>query len=173
MSRQIPEKLINFSVYRDGKEWLGTASVDLPSIEALTETISGAGIAGEVDSPTLGHFGSMTMTLNWRTLAKPGINLFQQKSHSLTIRGAQQVYESATGEYKSVGVTVVVKAIPKTGSLGSFAPNSTTSSTNELEVSYIKIDIDGKTVLEIDKFNFKCVIDGVDHLAEVRQQLGM
>lgn len=170
---EIPEKLINFSVYKDGKDWLGLASVDLPSIDAMTETVSGAGIAGEVDSPTLGHFGSMTMTLNWRTLSRPGANLFEQKAHSLTIRGAQQVYDSQNGEYRSVGVAVTVRATPKTGALGSLAPNTATNSTNEMEITYIKIDIDGKTVLEIDKFNFKCVINGVDTLAEVRQQLGM
>ncbi len=173
MSRQIPEKLINFSVYRDGKEWLGTASVDLPSIAAMTETISGAGIAGEVDSPTLGHYGSMTCTLNWRTLARPGVNLFQTKSHALTFRGAQQMYDTSSGEYRSAGFTVAVKAIPKTGALGSLTPGTATNSTNEFELTYLKIDIDGRNVLEIDKFNFKCVIDGEDQLADVRQQLGM
>ncbi|MGF9821967.1 phage major tail tube protein [Brevibacillus agri] len=32
---------------------------------------------------------------------------------------------------------------------------------------------DGETVVEIDKFNYVCVIDGVDYLAKVRSNLGL
>ncbi|UTW68684.1 phage major tail tube protein [Anaerobacillus sp. HL2] len=39
--------------------------VQLPSLEAMTETVKGAGIAGEVDSPVIGHFGSLGITLNY------------------------------------------------------------------------------------------------------------
>ena len=56
MVNQVPEKLINFRVYLDGNNLIGVADVELPSIEAMTETVKGAGIAGEIDSPTLGHF---------------------------------------------------------------------------------------------------------------------
>ena len=62
-SNQIPERLINFRVYLDGSDLLGVASVELPSLESMSDTVSGAGIAGEVESPILGHFGSMTVTL--------------------------------------------------------------------------------------------------------------
>ena len=59
---KVPERLINFRVYNDGNDLLGVANVDLPSIEAMSDTVSGAGIAGEVESPILGHFASMTAT---------------------------------------------------------------------------------------------------------------
>lgn len=65
---KVPERLINFRVYNDGNDLLGVANVDLPSIEAMSDTVSGAGIAGEVESPILGHFGSMTATFTWRTI---------------------------------------------------------------------------------------------------------
>ena len=53
----VPEKLINFRVYQDGADLLGVADVSLPSLEAMTETVKGAGVAGEVDSPVLGQGG--------------------------------------------------------------------------------------------------------------------
>lgn len=170
---QIPEKLINYTVYRDGAEFLGTADIQLPSLEALTETVKGAGIAGEVDSPTLGHYSSMAVTLNWRTVTDSSVRLAQQKSHSLDFRGAQQVYDAGNGEYRSVGVKVSVKAIPKKMDFGKMEPASTTDTSNELEVTYMKVVIDNKVMLEIDKFNFICIIDGEDQLKQVRQQLGM
>lgn len=33
--------------------------------------------------------------------------------------------------------------------------------------------IDGKTVIEIDKFNFICVINGKDVLEQVRKNIGL
>lgn len=171
--KQIPEKLINYSVYREGRDHLGTADVTLPSLEALTETVSGAGIAGEVDSPTLGHYASMSITLNWRTITTDAITLHEPRSHTLDFYAAQQTYDPANGVLGSSGFKASVKAMPKTGDLGTLAPNATAGTTNEMEVTYLKIILDGKVLAEIDKFNFKAVINGVDYLEQVRQQLGM
>ncbi|KEQ22307.1 phage major tail tube protein [Paenibacillus tyrfis] len=171
--RQIPEKLINFSAYLNGNEYLGAADLTLPNLESMTETLSGAGIAGEVDSPTLGHFSSMTTTINWRTVDRSAIRLLGQKSHAIDFRGSHQLYNSATGEYRPSGIRVTMKVMSKTGTLGNFAPASPTETSNEFEVSYIKIFMDGQEVLELDKFNFIFRVEGTDYLAEVRQQLGM
>lgn len=171
--KQIPEKLINFTVYRDGTEYLGVSDVVLPNLEAMTETISGAGIAGEIDSPTLGHFASMTCTLNWRSVERSTIRLLRQQAHTLDFRGSVQTYDSGAGTPRPVGVKVTVKAIPKSGTLGNFQVATPMASSNELECTYIKIMIDGREMLEIDKFNFVCRIDGVDQLATVRAQLGL
>lgn len=170
---KIGEKLINFSAYLDGTDYLGVVDVELPNLEALTETIRGAGIAGEVDSPVLGHYGSMTVSLNWRTITNPQFKLAKQKSHALDFRGAQQVYDAATGTYESQGVRVSVRGTPKNTNVGTFAVGSPTEGANELEISYIKIEIGGERVLEIDKFNFIAFVDGEDVLESVRQQLGM
>ncbi|ECD6823048.1 phage tail protein, partial [Salmonella enterica subsp. enterica serovar Enteritidis] len=52
MSNQIPERLINFTVYGEGSRIIGIADAKLPSIEMMTETVSGAGIAGEIETGT-------------------------------------------------------------------------------------------------------------------------
>ena len=110
---KVPERLINFRVYNDGNDLLGVANVDLPSIEAMSDTVSGAGIAGEVESPILGHFGSMTATFTWRTITPELAKLANQKAHALDLRGSQQVYDAALGEYSSVPVRVSLRATPK------------------------------------------------------------
>lgn len=52
--------------------------------------------------------------------------------------------------------------------LGKLAVSASTETKSEFELSYIKIEINDKEHLEIDKFNFICKIDGIDYLAQVR-----
>ena len=119
-SNKVPERLINFRVYNDGNDLLGVATVDLPEIEAMSDTVAGAGIAGEVESPVLGHFGSMTTTFTWRTLEAGAMKLNQQKAHAVEVRGSQQVYDAAKGEYSTMPVRVSMRVVPKTSTLGTF-----------------------------------------------------
>ena len=41
----------------------------------------------------------------------------------------------------------------------------------ELEIIYIKIQINNKTKLELDKLNFKFVLNGKDMLKKIRKQI--
>jgi hypothetical protein len=173
MSNPVPEKLVNFRVYRDGADMLGVADAELPSLEAMTDTVQGAGVAGEVDSPILGHYGSMTLTLNWRTVTGNTTILAQPQAHQLDLRGAMQVYDASNGAYKTVPLKVVCKAVPKNTGLGSLQAGSSQENSTEMEVNYIKVWVDGEEKIELDKYNFKCVIEGTDYLESVRDNLGL
>lgn len=170
---EIPERLINFRVYDEENNSLGLATVDLPQLQAMSDTVSGAGIAGEIDSPVLGHYQSMTTTFHWRTIEADAMKLNKQKSHQIDLRGAQQVYDTSTGDYAVKKVRATLKVTPKNSNLGSFEPGSTTDSEQEFEVTYIKLFIDDKEMVEIDKYNFIAKFNGEDGLAQVRQALGM
>lgn len=170
---EIPEKLINFRVYQDGNDLLGVADAELPSFEYMSETVKGAGVAGEVESPTIGHFSKMSLKLNWRTVTKSLVFLAKPIAHALDLRGAIQTYNASTGEYKITPLRVAVRALPKKAELGKMEMNSAGNGSNEFEVIYIKVDLDGVTLIEIDKYNYICIIDGVDYLAEVRKALGL
>lgn len=63
--------------------------------------------------------------------------------------------------------------MPKSTDLGKMEMGSTTDTKNTIEVTYIKITVDGETVLELDKYNYICNIDGTDYLTEVRDALGL
>ncbi|MBE3586569.1 MAG: phage major tail tube protein [Thermoanaerobacter sp.] len=170
----VPERLTAFRVYLDGSSDLkGVADIQLPSFEAMTETVKGAGIAGEYESPTLGHFQSMKLTLNWRTVSREFLKLLRQQSQRLDCRGAIQEYDAGSGSYRIRQVRVVVQGPPAKGDLGKFETGATSDGSSEVEVLYIKIDIDGKNHLELDKLNYKFVVDGVDYLADVRRALGL
>ena len=169
----VPERLINYRVYSEANDLLGVASVDLPEIAAMTDTVSGAGIAGEVDSPVLGHFQSMSLTLNWRTIEKAAAQLAAQKAHAIELRGSQQTYDAANGVLGSVPVKVTLRVIPKTWGLGSFNVGSAVDGSSEFEVLYIKVTVAGEELVEIDKYNYVCRFGNTDALASVRSDLGL
>lgn len=173
MANNVPEKLINFRVYLDGNDLLGFSDVELPSLEAMTDTVSGAGVAGEVETPILGHYSGMTLTLNWRTVTKNTTILAAPKAHQLDLRGSIQQYDAGDGAYKTVPLKVVVKGVPTNTGLGNMQVGQGQDNSTELEVHYLKVLVDGEEKIELDKYNFICVIDGQDYLESVRSDLGL
>lgn len=171
--KQIPELLTAFAVYKDGNTLMGIADIELPNLEYMTETIKGAGIAGEIEESIVGHFAAMSITINFRTVSESLASLSAPRYHMLECRGAIQSQNPGTGEMKTEKVKVVTKAIPKNTQLGKMAMGSPMDSSFEGGVSYIKITLGGKTLFEIDKFNYVCIIDGVDYLSDTRDALGL
>lgn len=169
----IPEKLINFRVFENGADQLGLADVTLPTLEAITNTIKGAGLAGEIDSPVLGHIGSAKLELNWRTLDVPAAHFAAPKSFLFDIREANQVKDTGTGEYVIQGIKVVVRGAPTTAALGKGDMGTTSDTKTTIEVDYIKVTIDGKEVLEADKYNYIFKVEGKDYLKDVATALGL
>jgi P2 family phage contractile tail tube protein len=172
MSNIVPEKGINFAVYYDGEDLLGAAEGEFPNLESMTETVKGAGIAGEFDSVTLGHFGSMSLSLTWRNTTDSFVKLAHQKTHNLYLYAAQQEYDAGLGEYKVNKVAVFVRVIPKTLNIGKLAVSELTDTKTEFEVLYMKVEINDKERIELDKLNYIYKVDGVDYLADVRSALG-
>ena len=169
----IPDKTLNYRVFKDAKDLLGTADVELPEIEQLTDTLKGAGIAGEIDVPTVGHIAAMSMTINWRTVTGDLIALSAPKAHQLDLRATQQHFDTSTGLLKNVAVKHVVSVVPKKLSIGKLETAAATDSSNEFSVMYYKLLLDGEVKIEIDPLNYIYYIDGVDYLAEVRKDLGL
>ena len=174
MANILSEKLINFRAYGSGgTELLGLVDVELPTLEAMTETISGAGIAGEIESPTLGHYGPMSMTLKWRTTERGALRLLAPKAHAIELRGAIQRWNAALGEQEVMPLKIVTRCVPKSTPLGTLAPGSAQEPSAEFSVRYLKIFLAGRTYAEVDPLNYICVIDGTDYLADVRSALGV
>jgi P2 family phage contractile tail tube protein len=169
----VRDKLINFEVFKSGNRKLGMADVTLPKIGYKTSTMSGAGIGGEIEMPTPGQTESLELEISWRTMNEDVSELLELKSHDLEIRGANEQYDAATGEIKVQAVKVNVRCLPKTGDMGSFKPADHTDSKSTMEVTYIKVTIDGVRKIEIDKLNYIHFINGTDYLGEVRKALGL
>ena len=170
---QIPETLINFRIYGDTNDLLGTADLTLPKLDAMTDTVKGAGIAGEVEVPVRGNFKSSELQIEWRTVDPKAAALFTQKSHDIDCRGAFQVQDTASGSVVTQPVKVMMRVLPKNFDLGKFEVAKMTDTTTAFEVLYLKLTIDKVDKLEIDKLNFVCKIGDTDLMDDVREALGL
>jgi P2 family phage contractile tail tube protein len=172
-ANRIPDKLINAKVYYAGStELLGIANAELPSLEYITESISGLGIAGEMETPVIGHLKALPFKFTWNAPNKQAIALLTSMSHHMEVYGSIQHHDSGTGELISEAVKVVVRGMPKKVGIGKIEPAKKMESETELECSYIKIWLGGIEMLEVDKINFICRIMGHDELERVRKDLG-
>ncbi len=169
----VPEKIINFQCFVDGSTVLaGIVDATLPDINFMTESIEGAGISGVIESITLGQTDAMTMSLNFRTQTDQNLNFAAPKCYALDLRGSLQETDPSTRQIQVVPIAIAVRAWPKKVGLGKMAVAKATDTNNEFTVDFIKVTRKGKTHIEIDKFNMKHIIDGVDYLAEVRAAMG-
>lgn len=170
---QIPETLINFRIYGDTNDLLGTADITLPKLNAMTDTVKGAGIAGEVEVPVRGNFKSSELQLKWRTVDPKAAALFTQTSHDIDCRGAFQVQDSGSGALNVQSVKIMMRVLPKDFELGKFEVAKMTDTTTSFEILYLKLTINKEDVMEIDKLNCMCNIGGTDLMSEVREALGL
>ena len=118
MPNVIPEKITKFNVYSDDSRLLGVADGNFPSLEFITTEIKGSGIAGTIDSPGGGQFGSIVVTLNWRTTTRDFWQLLVPGSHTLDMYAELLSYDAGYGEYRSESLHVYLRAFTKKGDMG-------------------------------------------------------
>ena len=172
-SNDVSERVINYMLYLKDETLLGTAEIELPELEQITEELTGAGIAGEMETPVLGHYAAMEATIKWRVPEEAAFELAKPKAHEVTARASIQVYDAAKGEYKTVPWRVVMRLVPKNTALGTLAPSSATDTEGTYGVNYIKCFLNNKEVVEIDPLNYKVAFKGEDYLKSVRSDLGL
>lgn len=165
----IPSKINMFNVYKDGATLVGlSGDVTLPNFEALSETISGPGILGELDDPTIGHFGAQELEVPFRNITEDTFGLMNPGDDvNITLRGAIQV-TSNTGTVDYVGMRVVVRGKCKAFTPGTVKQGGAMGASVKLELSYILIELDGNPMVELDKLNTVYKINGVDILEKPR-----
>lgn len=163
----VPEKVHSANVYTGGNKLLGTTGeLTLPTLEAMTETISGYGILGEYESPTPGHFGSIEQEIEFRVFDDDMFELMSD-SVDLTLRAAQMSRE-ATGATEMTGIKIVMRGMLKSFGDGTIKTASQIGAKIKIELLYYKLIVDGKDRVELDKRNGVYKLNGIDQLSKVR-----
>jgi uncharacterized protein len=169
----IPEKLNDFRIFVSGSTDLkGVADLQLPSFDGMTETVNGAGIAGEYESVNFGHFQSMKFTINWRMITSELLEFLKPGTLQIDCRLANQEYDQTQGKHKYIPNRVFVRGMVTKNDLGKAAKGSPYDGSTEIEVIYIKVERNGVTLVELDKINYIYKVNGVDYMAEIRKALG-
>lgn len=169
----IPQTLANFRAYAGAAaEFLGVTDIELPAFESMLETISGAGIAGEMSAPIIGHFQSMMVKLKWRAPTPAALSLLAPVLHVLDLRGSVQVSDSVAGVLTTQSIRVECTGQGKRKSLGKLEMGKALGSDFDLEITTIRISIDDVPLIELDKLNMIFKVNGVDYLAKIRRDVG-
>lgn len=167
-----PEAYIDFEVYENSVNYLGISSAVMPSINYITQQITGAGISGNIDAVLIGMVDAMSTTLNFRSATDSAVTLLKPEKHTLDLRVAEQHWNTMNTERNVVADKYVMVCVPKNFAPGTVAPASLADTNLEMSVTYYAGYRDGKKLWEIDPFNYICNIGGTDYMADVRKALG-
>lgn len=166
----VPEIINNYNVYHNGNVMVGVSgSVTLPSLDAITEEVSGAGILGTYETSVVGMYGSLEQEVPFRILDTDVFSLMNPSELvDLTFRASAQSTVKSTGAIDYKGMRVVERGRLKSFTPGKLELGKQMDANLKLELLYILIEIGGKTMLEYDKLNSVFTVNGVDLLAKVR-----
>jgi P2 family phage contractile tail tube protein len=162
---------VNYDVYEDNTRFDGTASATLPDISFLVQSLSGAGVGGNIEAVTP-HLDAMTLTLNFRETTDEAFNLARPERHMITLRASRQDEDPVSNSIKQVSIKHVLVVIPKGLTGGQLQPHNATNPSGTYAVRYFATFINGKKETEIDPMNYICYIHGKDYLADVKNALG-
>jgi P2 family phage contractile tail tube protein len=172
-NNQNPMMIQNYNVFiNGGTETVGLAETQLPSFEALTQTITGAGIMGELESPAIGQFSAMTLTLNFREIYGDVLNLAVGQPYRFDLRAAVSYEDRATRETHSASDRWSITAVVKKVDPGKYGVASTADASIDASIRTADHYVDGVKVLEFDLTNNKYIVNGKDIYAEVRNAIG-
>jgi P2 family phage contractile tail tube protein len=171
---EIPNIINDANIYVDGANWLGKAEVELPPVKHKTQGYQAFGVAGEIDIPVVGHVDKLEGTIKFKSMTKDAAKaLYNPKmAPLLDARGSVQKYDPATGEMKQFPCKFTFRAFFTELKAPEFKQGADSGGEAKFAAHYMKLEIDGEEVLEIDQFNYIYKVNGVDVLAEVRQHLG-
>lgn len=173
-TNKIPELINDMRVYLEGADDLiSVKTMELPKFESATEDITGIGVAGTISAPVLGHFGSMETTLEWQVPTKTSTQLYAGKTVSLDGYADIQGFDGGETAYTHDQYHVTIRGRVKSHEPGTLEAQKAMNSKTTIETHYIKIELGGSTLAEVDKYGYKCVIGSTDLLEEVRKNIGL
>lgn len=164
---------IDFAVYENGSEYLGLASITLPTMQNKTLTVNGAGIPGDITLPVPGHRSAMTVTIKFLDNPQAAYKLAEQRVHILDLRIAKERYNSTGGKIDVDAYKAVLEVLPITSTPGDIAPASQQGTSNEYSCLSFKQYINDELVTDYEPLNYIDIdSSGNDNLALVRTALG-
>lgn len=169
----IPQIINQFNMYKGvddgGEKMFGiSGEITLPELSAMTETITGAGLLGEIEAKNPGHYTAGAIEIPFIGITEDMMSLDPTTYNLVTFRASEQSQVKTTRELVYSSMKVVIGGTVKDYKLGTVKIGSQMGSSVNLSWDYIKIEIDGAVVLELDKLNEVFIVNGEDKLAKIR-----
>lgn len=167
---QIPEMISNFNIYSGGNALMGiTGEVTMPTMTAMTSTVSGPGVLGEYETPVPGHFSEIEQAIPFRILYEDAFRLITVgEVTEVTLRNSMQGTDGQ-GNIIQTPMRIVMRGRCKKVESGKMKVGDGMGATITLGLVYLLIEVDGNSKIELDKLNQVYKIDGKDQLADIKR----
>lgn len=167
----LPAVVNDFNIYNSGNKLVGTSGeTAIPDLEMKTETVSGAGLLGEIDVPVVGQFDNTAQEIKFRCINKDYFGLIDPtRPVELVLRGAIQMINPGTGATEYVGCRLIFRGLPAKVSIGTFKQGGAMDSSITLNLTYFCAELDGKKVIEVNKISPTYRVNGKDLLAPIKK----
>ena len=165
-------RLTNANVYVDGNSFLGRAEeIDLPKITQKMADHIALGMQGSIELPT--GIEKMEARIKWNAMYADALKKMANpyQAMRLMLRASLEVY-SAQGRVEEQPVVVYMTATAKETPLGNFKQHENVELENMLNVTYVKLEINGEPIVEFDALANVYKAGGVDLLATYRNNIG-
>jgi len=172
---KLANKTIDYRVYAeiDNRDRMitNTTDVTLPEIEMKSDTLSGAGILGELDLPSMAQVNAMSFSFSGRSFDKDSAKLAAPIARKFTVRSALEEFDTGKGKSRIVKCKETIIAMTKKFSPGKVAVGESKDVSYEGEVIYFRQERDGVETIEIDKLNNVYKVGGVNYAAAIAEAL--
>lgn len=168
-----PEVINNFRVYNDANWIMGTtAEVNIAELQAMTASVSGAGILGEYTTSVVGMFQSMSQEIPFRMIDRDFFNMLNTGEQSkIVLRSSvQQRNRETGGTLSTAAMRFVFRGHPTAAKFGTVKIGDLMNASITLELTYLLAEINGETMLELDKLNSVYKVNGKDLLKDIMDQ---
>ncbi len=166
-------RITNANVYVDGVSLLGRAEeITLPTVSFKTAEHKALGMVGEMQYPC--GIAAMEAKIKWNSFYPEVYKKFSNpyQGIKLQVRASLETYQDSSRN-KEAPVICYLTVRPKENPLGAFKAQDNVELENALTVSYIKLEIDGELITEVDVEANIWMVNGVDLLKKYRNNLGI
>jgi uncharacterized protein len=165
-------KVSNANIYVNGGSYLGAAmEIDLPEItQKMTDHVA-LGMVGTTEMPS--GVDKMEATIRWNAIYQNVLTLFANPFAvlDLQIRANHETWE-AGGRTAQTPLVIYLKGSSKTHQIGNFKQHENVESENQLSVHYVKIELGGVELLELDAHANIYRVNGVDIISDYKNNIG-
>lgn len=167
------KKLTNANVYIDGSSYLGKAEeIDLPQIQHVTAEHKALGMIGVAEF--FSGIEKMEARIKWSSLYPDALRKAANPTQSVQLQCRASLEDwTASGRTAEKPVVVFLTASFKNFPAGNFKAHENAEFESNLSVTYVKMEVDGGEVVEIDVLSNIYKVNGVDILANYRANLGI
>jgi P2 family phage contractile tail tube protein len=172
MGKVTINRLTNANVYLDGKSFLGKAEeISLPQIKHMLSEHKAIGMVGKMKF--FAGIESMEAKVKWNSLYPDAMKKMANPVQmiQLQVRGSLETYESG-GRTAQQPVVCYISCFPMDIPMGNYKQHDNVELESNLNVTYCKMEINGDVIVEVDIMSNIYKVDGVDILAQYRENIG-